>query len=139
MDLDQEFIDEFGKLSTIIQNNELQGKIQMFFRLIKPKVTQNEIAERFGVRNADIRDAMENFKILDVVEEIEEGGLVTYVFKGYSAEIKDIARLFPERQKQLEASVEVLEHLIKRASAEGQHVDKYLSVVRTIREDFGIG
>jgi DNA-binding transcriptional regulator GbsR (MarR family) len=138
MDLDQEFIDEFGKLSAIIQNNELQGKIQMFFRLIKPRVTQNEMAERFGVRNADINDAMENFKILDVVEETEEGGLITYVFKGYSAEIKDIASLFPERQKQLEASVEVLEQLIKRARAEGQKVDNHLSVVRSIKEDFGI-
>lgn len=139
MDLNQEFIDEFGKLSKDIQNNELQGKIQMFFRLIKPKVTQNELAERFGVKNADIHAAMENFKILGVAEETEEGGLITYVFKGYSAEIKEIAGLFPERQKRLGVSVEVLEQLIERARAEGYQVDKHLSVVQRIKEDFGIG
>jgi DNA-binding IclR family transcriptional regulator len=139
MDLNQEFIDEFGKLSKDIQNNELQGKIQMFFRLIKPKVTQNELAERFGVKNADIHAAMENFRILGVTEETEEGGLVTYVFKGYSAEIKEIASLFPERQKRLGASVEALERLIARARAEGYQVDKHLSVVHSIKEDFGIG
>jgi DNA-binding transcriptional regulator GbsR (MarR family) len=139
MDLSQEFIDEFGKLSKDIQNNELQGKIQMFFRLIKPKVAQNELAERFGVRNADINAAMENFKILGVAEETEEEGLITYVFKGYSAEIKEIASLFPERQKRLETSIQVLEQLIERAHAEGQHVDRHLSVVQSIKADFGIG
>lgn len=138
MDLNQEFIDEFGRLSKDIQNNELQGKIQMFFRLIKPRVTQNELAERFGVRNADINVAMENFKILGVAEETEEGGLMTYVFKGYAAEIKEIASLFPERQKRLGASVEVLEQLIEKARMEGEQVDKHLSVVQSIREDFGI-
>ncbi|MBU6996772.1 MAG: hypothetical protein HXS41_08400 [Theionarchaea archaeon] len=138
MDLNQEFIDEFGRLSKDIQNNELQGKIQMFFRLIKPRVTQNELAERFGVRNADINVAMENFKILGVAEETEEGGLMTYVFKGYAAEIKEIASLFPERQKRLGASVEVLEQLIEKARMEGEQVDKHLSVVQSIRKDFGI-
>ncbi|MGC1123099.1 MAG: hypothetical protein WBA22_18610 [Candidatus Methanofastidiosia archaeon] len=138
MDLNQEFIDEFGKLSKDIQNNELQGKIQMFFRLIKPRVTQNELAERFKVRNADIHAAMENFKILGVAEETEEGGLITYVFKGYSAEIKESASLFPERQERLGASLKVLEQLIVRARAEGQHVENHLSVVQSIKEDFGI-
>ena len=139
MDLDEEFIDEFGKLSIDIQSNELQGKIQMFFRLIQPKVTQNELAERFGVKNADIQAAMENFKILDVVEETEEHGLITYTFKGYSSEIKEIASLFPERQKRLEASVKTLEQLVNKAHAQGVYVEKHLSVINDIKEDFGVG
>ena len=138
MDLDEEFITEFGKLSLDIQNNELQGRIQMVFRLIQPKITQNELAERFGVKNADIHAAMENFKILDVAEEIEENGLITYIFKGYSSEIREIASLFPERQKRLETSVKVLEQLVDKARAQGLNVEKHLSVISSIREDFGI-
>lgn len=139
MDLDEEFMNEFGKLSLDIQNNKLQGKIQMFFRLIQPKVTQNELAERFGVKNADIHAAMENFKILDVVEETEENGLIMYIFKGYSSEIKEIASLFPERQKRLGASVEALEQLVDKARTRGQEVDKYVSVICDIKKDFGVG
>ncbi len=139
MDLDEEFITEFGKLSLDIQNNELQGKIQMFFRLIQPKVTQNELAERFGVKNADIHAAMENFKILDVAEETEEHGLITYMFNGYSSEIKEIANLFPERQKRLEASVRALEQLVDKARAQGLNVERHISVIRDIKEDFGVG
>jgi hypothetical protein len=138
MDLDSEFINEFGILSQDIQNNELQGKIQMFFRLIKTKVTQDELVERFCVKNADIDAAMENFKILGVAEEKEEQGLTTYVFKGYSPEMKEIASLFPERQNRLNASLQVLEQLVEKARAEGYDVDKYTAVINDVRHDFGI-
>ncbi|MBU7045569.1 MAG: hypothetical protein HXS54_03955, partial [Theionarchaea archaeon] len=50
VDLDKIFIEEFGNLSRDIQGNEIQGKIQMFFRLINPRVTQDELAETFGVK-----------------------------------------------------------------------------------------
>jgi DNA-binding transcriptional regulator GbsR (MarR family) len=138
MDLDSEFINEFGILSQDIQNNELQGKIQMFFRLIQTKATQDELAERFHVKNADIDAAMENFKILGVAEEIEEDGLITYVFKGYSPEMKEIASLFPERQKRLEASLQVLEKIVEKSNEEEIDMNKYRKVIEDIRHDFGI-
>lgn len=138
MDLDKAFIEELGKLSLDIQNNELQGKIQMFFRLIKQKVTQDELADTFGVKNKDIDSAMENFKILGVAEEIEEEGSIVYVFKGYPSEMKEISSLFPERQKKLESSLKILEKLVETAQLEGQQVDKYITVIGDVRRDFGI-
>ena len=138
MDLDKAFIEELGKLSLDIQDNPLQGKIQMFFRLIKQKVTQDELADTFGVKNKDIDSAMENFKILGVAEEIEEEGSIVYVFKGYPSEMKEISNLFPERQKKLESSLKILERLVETAQREGQQVDKYITVIEDVRRDFGI-
>lgn len=138
MDLDKAFIEELGKLSLDIQDNPLQGKIQMFFRLIKQKVTQDELADTFGVKNKDIGSAMENFKILGVAEEIEEEGSIVYVFKGYPSEMKEISNLFPERQKKLESSLKILERLVETAQQEGQQVDKYITVIEDVRRDFGI-
>ncbi|MBU7030709.1 MAG: hypothetical protein HXS48_27505 [Theionarchaea archaeon] len=138
MDLDKAFIEELGKLSLDIQDNPLQGKIQMFFRLIKQKVTQDELADTFGVKNKDIDSAMENFKILGVAEEIEEEGSIVYVFKGYPSEMKEISNLFPERQKKLESSLKILEKLVETAQLEGQQVDKYITVIEDVRRDFGI-
>ncbi|KYK36164.1 MAG: hypothetical protein AYK19_09275 [Theionarchaea archaeon DG-70-1] len=138
MDLDKAFIEELGKLSLDIQDNPLQGKIQMFFRLIKQKVTQDELADTFGVKNKDIDSAMENFKILGVAEEIEEEGSIVYVFKGYPSEMKEISSLFPERQKKLESSLKILEKLVETAQLEGQQVDKYITVIEDVRRDFGI-
>lgn len=138
MDLEKAFIEEFGNLSKDIQNNPLQGKIQMFFRLVKKKTTQDELAETFGVKNSDIDSAMENFKILGVAEETEEKGSIVYVFKGYSPEMKEISKLFPERLKRLESSLKVLEGLVETAKQEGDEVEKYITVIGDIKRDFGI-
>lgn len=138
VDLDKIFIEEFGNLSRDIQGNEIQGKIQMFFRLIKPRVTQDELAETFGVKHSDIDAAMENFRILGVAEETEENGLVLYIFRGYSSEIKDIVNLFPDRKERLEKAVETLEQAIKKAEQQGKNVDKYVTVLNDVKNDFGI-
>jgi predicted transcriptional regulator len=138
VDIDKIFMEEFGHLSRDIQGNEIQGKIQMFFRLIKPKVTQDELAEIFDVKNSDIDAAMENFRILGVAEETEENGLIVYIFRGYSSEIRDIVNLFPDRKERLEKAVETLEQVIEKAEQQGKNVDKYVAVLNDVKNDFGI-
>jgi DNA-binding transcriptional regulator GbsR (MarR family) len=138
MDLDQVFIDEFGALSMDIQASDLQGRIQMFFRLIKQRVTLEELAETFGVKNQDIDAALENFRVLGVVEETEEDGQPVFIFKGYPGEMKEIVDLFPERKKRLETSVKTLEQQVEKAQKEGQNVDKYVAVLKDVKKDFGI-
>ncbi|KYK36090.1 MAG: hypothetical protein HXS46_07670 [Theionarchaea archaeon] len=137
-DLDKAFIEEFGALSLDIQANELQGKIQMFFRLIKQKVSLKELAETFGVKNQEIDAAMENFRVLGIVEEIHEKGAPVYVFKGYPPEMKEIVELFPERKKKLKSSVKNLQLLVEKARKEGHNVDKYVAVLEAVNQDFGI-
>ncbi len=138
MDLDQVFIEEFGALSMDIQASDLQGRIQMFFRLIKQRVTLEELAETFGVKNQDIDAALENFRVLGVVEETEEGGQPVFIFKGYPEEMKEIVNLFPERKKRLETSVKTLEQQVEKARQEGHNVDKYITVLKDVKRDFGI-
>lgn len=136
--LDKAFMEEFGSLSMDIQANELQGKIQMFFRLIKQKVSLEELAETFGVKNQEIDAALENFKVLGIVEEIQEGGKLVYVFKGYPSEMKEIVSLFPERKEKLGSSVKTLQLLVEKAQKEGKNVEKYIEVLETVKKDFGI-
>ena len=138
MDLEQAFIEEFGALSTDIQANDLQGRIQMFFRLVKQKASLEELADIFGVKNQDIDAALENFRVLGVVEEVEEEGQLVFIFKGYSEEIREIVNLFPERKKRLETAVKALEQLVEKAQKEGENVEKYVAVLEEVKRDFGV-
>ena len=135
MDLREQFIEEFGNLSKRIQNNTVQGKIQMFFRLENTKeISRADLAGALGVTESSIENAMENFLLYGVVEE---KGL-TYTYKGYPPEFKDLVAMLPERKMKLQESVDTLQHMADTAEKEGQSVEEFRRVIGDIKRDFGL-
>ena len=135
MDLKEAFMEEFGELSKKIQNNALQGKIQMFFRLEQCEdISKAELAEALGVSEGKLANAMENFILYGVVEE--KGS--TYVYKGYPTEFKDLVAMLPERKKKLQESSDRLTELAGEAEAQGQNVEEFIRVTNDIKRDFGL-
>lgn len=135
MDLKEAFMEEFGELSKKIQNNALQGKIQMFFRLEQcEEISKVALAEALGVTEGKLTNAIENFILYGVVEEKKD----TYVYRGYPPEFKDLVAMLPDRKKKLQDSKANLVELVKKAEAQGQSVEDFLRVISDINRDFGL-
>jgi len=135
MDLRQVFLDEFAHLSKKIQNNELQGRIQIFFRLAdEDAISQEELAKALGVTVPILVSAMENFILYGVVEESDG----RYAYRGYPPEFKDLVAMLPDRKKKLQEAVNNLIQATDTAQEEGESVEKYRRVIEDIKRDFGL-
>ncbi|MGD2247607.1 MAG: hypothetical protein PVF58_04315 [Candidatus Methanofastidiosia archaeon] len=135
MDLRTQFIEEFGNLSKRIQNNTVQGKIQMFFRLENTKeISRKDLAEALEITEGSLENAMENFLLYGVVEE--KGS--TYIYKGYPPEFKDLVAMLSERKMKLQESVNTLKKMTDTAEKEGQSVEEFRRVIEDIKHDFGL-
>lgn len=135
MNLREAFMEEFGKLSKKIQNNALQGKIQMFFRLEQcEEISKTDLAKALDVTEGNLVNAMENFILYGVVEEKDD----TYMYKGYPPEFKDLVAMLPDRKKKLQDSTDRLTALVNEAEAQGQEVKEFLRVIYDIKRDFGL-
>lgn len=135
MDLREKFMEEFAELSKRIQNNSVQGKIQMFFRLDERKeISKGDLAQALGISEGTLLNSMENFLLYGVVEE--QGDI--YLYKGYPPEFKDLVAMLPERKKKLQASANTLMQLTNEAEAQGESVEEYRRVIAEIKRDFGL-
>jgi DNA-binding transcriptional regulator GbsR (MarR family) len=135
VDLREAFMEEFAELSKRIQNNSVQGKIQMFFRLDERKeISKGDLAQALGISEGTLLNSMENFVLYGVVEE--KGDI--YLYKGYPPEFKDLVAMLPERKKKLQASANTLTQLTNEAEAQGESVDEYRRVIAEIKRDFGL-
>jgi predicted transcriptional regulator len=135
MDLRTQFIEEFGNLSKRIQNNTVQGQIQMFFRLENTKeISRADLAEALEITEGSLENAMENFLLYGVVEE--KGS--TYIYKGYPPEFKDLVAMLSERKMKLQESVNTLTKMTDTAEKEGQSVEEFRRVIEDIKHDFGL-
>jgi len=135
MDLREVFLDEFASLSKKIQNNELQGRIQIFFRMAdEDTISKDKLTEALGVTPAILVSAMENFILYGVVEESD--GIYTY--KGYPPEFKDLVAMLPDRKKKLQEAVDNLVQATDEEEARGTSVETYRRVIEDIKRDFGL-
>lgn len=135
MGLREAFLEEFASLSKKIQNNELQGRIQIFFRLADDNsISKEALAEALEVTPVILVSAMENFILYGVVEESD--GIYTY--KGYPPEFKDLVAMLPDRKKKLQEAVDNLVQVTDQEEARGAPVEKYRRVIEEIKKDFGL-
>jgi hypothetical protein len=135
MGLREVFLDEFASLSKKIQNNELQGRIQIFFRLAdEDTISKERLTEALGVNPAILVSAMENFILYGVVEESDD----TYTYKGYPPEFKDLVAMLPDRKKKLQEAVDNLVQATDEEETRGTSVETYRRVIEDIKRDFGL-
>jgi hypothetical protein len=133
--LREAFTEEFAELSKRIQNNSVQGKIQMFFRLDERKeISKADLAQALGISVGTLLNSMENFLLYGIVEEQDD----IYLYKGYPPEFKDLVAMLPERKKKIQASVNTLTKLTDEAEATGESVEEYRRVIAEIKRDFGL-
>lgn len=135
MDVRKAFMDEFAELSKRIQNNSVQGKIQMFFRLEEEEeISKTDLAQALGISEGTLLNSMENFLLYGIVEE--HGDI--YEYRGYPPEFKDLVAMLPERKNKLQASVNTLTKIVDEAESTGESVEEYRRVIADIKRDFGL-